>query len=495
MRNFRNFIRVLPVPLLRRLARDESGAIALIFGLSLLPVMGLVGISIDYNRASQARMVAATAADAAALETVKAEGTLAQRRARGEASLRANLSTLATDVTYRQTIEPVMRDGVEVGIAVEVTGNVPTAMMGVMGVRYIPFRTRAEATTGKNELVDVAFVLDTTASMTGSRLASLKDATTRLLTDFETRRGSTDQIHVAVVPFAQYVNIGMSNRNQSWLDVPSDYQVPVTETCNIVPVRRQVNCRQVPVPATPGNPNRMCSRDGVPYSCPLAPTPATTRTQCDTIVGPDTERQCTRSGGNWMRWTGCVGSRAAPFNAIDGNYANRIPGLLNTTCGQPLRPLSNDLSGAKSMINGLTANSETYLPSGLFWGWASLSTQVPFPGRGSTEALPVSRYMILVTDGQNTKSQSGNSAFHNGSNGADADAVTLTICRNMAADRASGIKLYTIAFEVTDLNVKALLRTCSQLNGGEFFDATNADALVAALRHIGSLMTKLRLTK
>jgi Flp pilus assembly protein TadG len=479
----------------RDFRKNDQGAVALLFGLSILPLMGLVGVSVDYSRASQARGAAIGAADAAALEAVKFGGAFAERKQRAEATLKANLATLDPRIAYEASFTQIMKDGVEVAVQVDVKGSVPTALMGLFGVKNMPIAVKAEARNGAEELTDVAFVLDTTGSMLGSRLASLKDATTRLIDDFEKRRGTPDQIHVSVVPFAQYVNVGMANRNEPWIDVPPDRQDPVTRTCRMEPVRRQVNCRQVAVPATPGNPNRMCDRDGVRYSCPEPPRPAGTRTQCDTVSGPDMEERCSTSGGQWRRWTGCVGSRPAPLNAIDGNYANRIPGLLDTTCGQPLRTLSNDLKGAKTMINGLTASGLTYIPSGLFWGWATLSQQRPFPGRAATPSVPVNRYMVLVTDGENTRSQSGTTPFHNASSRPQADGVTATLCANMAADKESNITLYTIAFEITDVAVKNMLRKCSELNGGQFFDASNGDELLAAFQHIGTLMNKTRLSR
>ncbi|HYF56105.1 MAG TPA: hypothetical protein VEA41_17765, partial [Salinarimonas sp.] len=117
---------------------------------------------------------------------------------------------------------------------------------------------------------------------------------------------------------------------------------------------------------------------------------------------------------------------------------------------------------AKSRINALTTEGETYIPAGLIWGWRALSTQAPIAARDSQAGAQVSRYMVLVTDGQNTRSvNTSNSSLHDGSNPTEANTVMRTTCQNMAADKVSGIKLYTIAFEVTDPTVKQLLEECS----------------------------------
>jgi Flp pilus assembly protein TadG len=477
----------------RRFQRNENGVISVIFGLALIPVMGLTSVAVDYSRVSAMRSRVAAAADAAALATVKATGAFEQRKRVGEGALRGNLPLNDPDLEYTTSISQVIEDNVETGAKVVVSGRLKTSMMGIIGIRDIAFSVFAEAANNSKEVADIVFVLDTTDSMQGSRLATLKSSTTALLTDFESLRGSPDKIRVSVVPFAQYVNIGMSRRRENWLDVRDDYQTPVVETCSDVLETRRINCRMVTIPAVPADPNRTCMVDGVARSCPRAATPERRVEQCDSVRGPRIVRQCNRSGGHWYRWSGCVGSRNAPNNTIDGNYGVRIPGLLNTSCGSEVLDWTTNLASARSMINGLTTAGETYLPSGLIWGWRMLSPQVPFAGRTGTDALRVKRYMILVTDGQNTKSLTAPS--HDGNNTADANATTLTICRNMAADTRSAIKMYTIAFEVNNQTVKSLLQQCSALNNGEFYDASNGAELLTALKDIGGRVNTLRLTR
>jgi Flp pilus assembly protein TadG len=57
---------------LRRLGKDEGGNIALLFGLTLVPMMGATGAAIDYAKASNMRTALQAEADAAALDIVKA---------------------------------------------------------------------------------------------------------------------------------------------------------------------------------------------------------------------------------------------------------------------------------------------------------------------------------------------------------------------------------------------------------------------------------------
>ena len=55
---------------LRVLIRDRGGNVGIIFGLSLLPLVGLSGMAIDYSRASAIRAAAQAAMDSAVLSAV-----------------------------------------------------------------------------------------------------------------------------------------------------------------------------------------------------------------------------------------------------------------------------------------------------------------------------------------------------------------------------------------------------------------------------------------
>ena len=63
----------------RSFSRDQSGAIAIIFVLSLLPIIMMLGAAIDYARAALARSEAQDALDAATLAAVKQIGALDEK--------------------------------------------------------------------------------------------------------------------------------------------------------------------------------------------------------------------------------------------------------------------------------------------------------------------------------------------------------------------------------------------------------------------------------
>jgi Flp pilus assembly protein TadG len=97
--------------LTRRFARSRGGGTSIIFGLSLIPIMFLVALGLDFSAAAQKQMLLNTAADAAALAAV-APGAMTQTAAQAQttatnifmaqASLVPNLSYSAPTVTVTQ---------------------------------------------------------------------------------------------------------------------------------------------------------------------------------------------------------------------------------------------------------------------------------------------------------------------------------------------------------------------------------------------------------
>ncbi len=240
------------------------------------------------------------------------------------------------------------------------------------------------------------------------------------------------------------------------------------------------NCRWETYPAVPPS---TCYNDGRPFSC--GGSPSWSRKSATTPTAPDADVHADH--GRDVRWNGCVGSRAYPLNIKDENYSIRVPGIMGATCGSPVLEMTHDSAAARTMVNGLVTNGETYIPSGLVWGWRMLSPQEPFAA-GTGGPGGARKAIILVTDGRNTLAP--NYPEHNAYDGPTADRLTREACANVAADKANAIKIYTIAFEVDGLDVKSILQNCAGATGGEFYDATNAAALATSLgpRHAVDLL-------
>jgi Tfp pilus assembly protein PilV len=124
----------------RRFLRDDKGGVAIIFGLSILPVAGLVGAAVDYNRSSQVRGRLQAAADAAALAAVRAPE--ANRRQVATNVFRANISgdTIAAANLTQTSLSPDPSRH-----RVEVRAEVQTSISRVLGVNAVSVSVTAVA--------------------------------------------------------------------------------------------------------------------------------------------------------------------------------------------------------------------------------------------------------------------------------------------------------------------------------------------------------------
>lgn len=462
-----------------RFFRASDGNIALMFALALIPLLAAAGAGIDMLRAGQMRAQIAQAADAGLLAAARArelDPSLTQTQA--EAVARRvfdanNTSSSGFIVSQFRLLNP----GGGNEYKLDLTGSIETQLIRVVGVDTIDWSLSSEAKVSPPRDLEVALILDNTYSMTGSKLAALKTAATSLVNAVMADTSNT--VKVGVVPFSQYVNVGMSRRDDAWIDVPDDYSTTTQYCRNTYPDRTRTNCITT---------QETCSRtrDGITttWTCD--------RTRCDVDNG-DPVWVCSDRTQNYT-WRGCAGSRSSPLNAEDRDYgASPVPGLLNIDCPQEIRPLTTNKANILADINSMSVQgSQTYIPTGFKFGYRLLSPDEPF-----TEGVPYAdmardrsiKAIVLMTDGANTKSQ--NNAYHNGSGASGANNLLDNQCNEAKSD---GIRVYTIAFNVSDTAIRTLLEDCAT-GSDYYYDATDAAALSAAFQAIGASLYELALTR
>jgi hypothetical protein len=259
------------------------------------------------------------------------------------------------------------------------------------------------------------------------------------------------------------------------MSVPPDGTTTGPQTCyTVTPIISQTNCHDVTATAT---------NDGVPYTY--------TYQQCDYTYGPP-QQQC-YTPAYTSTWYGCAGSRTYPLNTLDEQHTTPEPGLPNTYCPSAITPLTNDKTALQAQADAMVAQGETYIPTGLMWGWRILSKNVPFDQATDYGQLVngqhVKKILILMTDGQNTKSPTYPS--HDGADSALADKLTAEVCSNIKAKK---IELYTVAFTVTDPNAKNLLAGCAS-SPSKFFDAADSAQLAQSFQDIAKDFSPLHLAR
>ncbi|MGI9406555.1 MAG: pilus assembly protein TadG-related protein [Hyphomicrobiaceae bacterium] len=451
----------------RNITANEDGTVAVSFGLLLTAFLAFGGISIDQTRAYivQADLQSAIDASALAAARQKIKDADVDPRPAFDAQLTANWGAKAASGA------PVINEFSVVSgqIHVKASTRMPTYFMSILGHSEVDIHTASTVQYGTGEL-EIALVLDNTFSMNGSKLSTLKEAATGLVDTLKPDGDSTDHVKVSVVPFAQYVNVGLHNRSQNWISVPDDYSIS-GETCSMVsPVISKTGCSMQTMTGY---------NDGVPYTYQ--------KVVCINIEYGPAEEQCSTNTTNYV-WSGCVGSRDNPLDIQDGSYTpDPIIGLMNTSCPSAISSLSSVKSQVLDQIDAMVATGNTYIPSGLMWGWRSLSRIEPFAEGAASGTSSVQKVLVLMTDGANTKSATY--PQHNGSDAVSANALTTSACNSI---KAADIMIFTITFDATDNDIKDIMRDCAS-SSENYYDAANSSELIASFEAIVQSLTHIRI--
>lgn len=406
--------------LLSRFGKDASGNVAIMFGFLALPMIGIAGAAVDYGRASSARASLNAAVDSAALMVAREATKLtdAQLKTRAEALIKANLAGNADAKlgSYTVSIDRTART-----VNVTASTAVETSLTKVIGVDTIPVSSTAQSAWGTNT-VELALVLDNTGSMASSnKMTELKKASLDLLKILKEASTATDQIRVSVIPFATQVRLPTTYKDAPWL-------------------------------------------------------------RFDQTKGSGKSKQTITKA----TWEGCVSDRDKPYDvsdagAVTGQTATLFPADF---CAQstltPIRPLTSDWAALTSTINAMTPVGYTNVTIGAAWGMASLSPVAPLPEAAATNTPRLTKYMILLTDGDNTQNRFGDSQN-------TMDKRTEAACTSAKAD---GIKIYSI--RVIDGN-RNLLRGCAS-DTGMYYEVSSASQLAPIFQQIAREISQIRLT-
>lgn len=199
--------------LFRRFCEDRKGNAAILFGLCVIPVMGLVGAAVDYTRAANIRTAMQAAADAAALAAARDVPNQSQAQIAAYAKRIFDANFQRPDATV--TAVTTTKDAKTITVAANAT--MKTAIMAILHVDEIPVGISSQVGWGMNK-IELALVLDNTGSMASSgKMPALKKAANDLLDTLEKASPDKDVIKISVVPFDTQVNVGTTYRDASWI--------------------------------------------------------------------------------------------------------------------------------------------------------------------------------------------------------------------------------------------------------------------------------------
>ncbi len=204
--------RVARGAILKRFSSDNKGGVAMIFALTMLPVLGMAGAAMDYTAASNMRAQMAQASDAAALAAARAPvTTVAERQKIAQDVFNANMGGKSV-----QNLSVKVKE-IPSGIRVDATGQVKTQFVGMMGFDTMDVGVFSEVVRGEG-FVEVALALDVTGSMKND-MDAMKKASVNFVNTLFAAGAAADSLRVGIVPYVASVNPGRTNLGMSAIDV------------------------------------------------------------------------------------------------------------------------------------------------------------------------------------------------------------------------------------------------------------------------------------
>jgi Flp pilus assembly protein TadG len=466
-------------------------------GVLAVPLVLGIGMAVDYSRHMSASKHLQEVADSVSLALAGSSERNADKMVLlAQKIINSNITSTRID-----TVEPVTKANFTItndDIDVKLYGNIETSFMGIAGYHVLGVAAESLATRAVNGSVEVALVLDNTWSMSeNGKIVSLRSAAGALVDTL--MPNSNSNVKISLVPYADYVNVGVENRNKPWVSVPEDIPA-VAAKCDKEQVWVTNGCSKWTYDT--------CTRtvDGVPetYNCngvctvPRAPYWATQNVNC-------------KGGVSGQKWYGCVGSRKIGHTRLDDGSPNvAYPGYVETSqrCLNPIIPLTSTKATLKTAVDGMIINigtgyrPYTYIPAGMIWGVNVLSPTAPFEEGLSYDSQNKAprKAIVLMTDGENTLKYRPSDGRHvafstNGNAGAveykKVNDETNDICTYA---KNKNIEVFTVAFMVDNNDAKAMLQACAT-DAQHYFDASDPDKLMSAFDGIAQSLQVVRLAR
>ena len=422
--------------MLVRFLENCRGGVAPLMGILALPLMGSVGVAVDYSRASSARTAFQAALDSTALMLSKTAATQSTADLQTTATNTFNALFTRTDVSnIAIATNYVSSNGSK--IILDGSATISTNFLSVLGYSRLNITASTTSTWGNTRL-RVALVLDNTGSMSSSnKMTALKTASQNLLTQLKTAAVTDADIYVSIIPFSKDVNVGADKFNETWLRW--DLWDAENGTCSNSSYHSQSSC----------------------VSHNKIWTPASHST-----------------------WNGCVTDRDQNFDTKnDAPVAGGTlyPAEQYSSCSAPLMQLSNDWTSLSGKIDEMQPNGNTNQAIGLQMGWQSL-TAPPFTVPAMDTNYTYNQVIILLTDGLNTEDR-----WY--TNQSSIDTREQKTCDNI---KSAGITLYTVQVNTGNDPTSTLLKNCAS-DPSKFFLLTSSTEIVTTFNQIGTALSNLRL--
>jgi Flp pilus assembly protein TadG len=402
--------------LFSRFCANNRGNIAIMFGLAAAPAIMGMGLAVDYSRASNARTELQAAVDGAAIAAARSAPTMSDAELKDYA--RSFFDLNLQNASFDVHAFTAERDGK--AVIVKSSGTIDTALMGIFST------------------IDPSKDYSSLPVVAEARVAY-----------------KSTKVEVSLV-LDNTGSMGEQNRLVELKKAAGNF-VDVLEDASYAPDAVKISV--------------------VPFSTRIK-------------LKADSYREA-----NWLQfdgvrkanWQGCIDERDKPNNTnMTAPIQNRRETLYRATdCSgfgalAEITRLTNDFDGIRETISDMQAVGLTNITLGTHWGEMTLASGGLFADGAQASNPEVEKFMIVLTDGDNTRNRWNDSV-------RNMKRDTLAACDSA---KKAGIKVYTILLVDGD---EDMLRQCAS-SASTFTYVSSASQLDSVFRGIAEEIGNIRLT-
>jgi Flp pilus assembly protein TadG len=408
---------------LRSFRHDESGVVAVIFALALIPLFLMGGAATDLATAVRRKTILQGAVDATALDA--ARGGFEQDEAALTQRAQTFFAAVAHDPDSTMVSARIERRAGKLNVCVVASAVTQTQFMRIAGLDTVTVGANSCATAGSASF-EIALALDTSGSMAGVKLSSLQSAAKTFVDKMFGPTMTGASVRMAIVPFNHNVAVdpgSMSAAATPWADwnaaSPQHWNQDFWSPNGRVTSRFDVFARLRGLKSSYAW--KGCFQ-ALPYTQETAASTADPASLLVPSLEPDSPDPTRDIWGryNYSESVNDYLSDSGPgCGAVDlssGHAASRSckyappkAGSLsagsgpNTACGsKPLQRLTDSSTTLKTKIDQLTAAGSTNIHQGVWWAWNAISPVAAFKDGAAYDKEGNQKVVVLMSDGDNT---------------------------------------------------------------------------------------------
>ena len=350
---------------MRRFWSNREGNFAMLFAIAIVPIIGAMGVAVDYSLANSYRTDVQKALDTTALALSKImPADQAVLDDLGNKYFAANMGP-HTLSSLNLVITPDLGT-----VHIRASGFYSPRIANILGIGTFPLSTETRARWSIGQ-VEVVLALDNTGSMSGEKIIKLREGAQKLVDILKAGREKGRRCEDRRRSLCR---AGQGRPRRAFRSAPGTSRV-------IAPSR---STRLRPIATTTAASGRTCLPRAGPAALPIASARKSSNNTInndlkDIEAGTDNDTKFPRS----------------PFNSGDCPAATILP-LTDVYTSDGYTALTNKISS-------MAAQGNTNVTIGAAWGWHMLDDKVPFTDAKPYQTKDLQKYLILMTDGDNTE--------------------------------------------------------------------------------------------